>query len=119
MFKAPERYRIKNHPRLSSNHSNGNNGYFKIPLSNRSTAHIIISDGLGWEHVSVHIISDNKERTPTWMEMCKVKDLFWDDTDCVVQYHPPKSDYVNMHKHTLHLWRSTETEFPMPNILMV
>lgn len=61
------------------------------------------SDGGGWEHVSVSTI----ERCPTWDEMCKVKSLFWDDDDLVVQYHPPASEYVNNHPYTLHLWRKS------------
>lgn len=119
MFKAPENHRITKHPILASDSSYGNNGAFSIPLSNRSTAFVIISDGEGWEHVSVHIVADKEQRTPTWAEMCKIKDMFWDDEDCVIQYHPPKSDYVNNHKHTLHLWRPTNQEIPKPDSSMV
>lgn len=119
MFQAPEKFRVTtNHP-LASCSSFGNNGYFMIPLSSRSTAFVIISDGNGWDHVSAHIISEGKERTPRWSEMCKIKDLFWSEEDLVVQYHPAKSDYVNEHKHTLHLWRSTNKEMPKPDKSMV
>jgi hypothetical protein len=119
MFKVPEKYRIKNHPILNSDNSFGNNGAFKIPLSNRSIAFVIASEGMGWEHVSIHISTDHKDRTPTWSEMCKIKDIFWSDDDCVVQYHPPKSDYVNNHQHTLHLWRPIEDILPRPDPIMV
>lgn len=119
MFKVPENYRITNHPTLSSNSDYGNNGAFQFPLSGRSIAFVIASDGDGWEHVSVHVVSDGKERTPTWSEMCKIKDMFWSEDDCVVQYHPKKSDYVNNYKHTLHLWRPINLEIPAPNSLMV
>ena len=119
MFKVNERYRITKNHRLSSDDSYGNNGLFNIPLSNRSVAYIIASDGEGWEHVSVHIISDGKDRTPTWSEMCRIKDMFWDKEDCVVQYHPPESEYVNNHKHTLHLWRPTDQILPKPEKIMV
>lgn len=54
-----------------------------------------------WEHVSISLES----RTPTWEEMCLVKDLFWRDDEVVLQFHPAKSDYVNCHPYTLHLWR--------------
>ena len=57
--------------------------------------------GHGWEHVSV---STNR-RTPNWQEMAFVKDLFWDEEETVVQFHPPKSQYVNNHPHCLHLWK--------------
>ena len=121
MFKVPGGYRSKfpkNH-HLYSDATYGNNGAFTIPLSIRSTAFCIASDGLGWEHVSVHIISDGKERTPTWSEMCKVKEFFWDEEDWVAQYHPARSEYVNQHKHTLHLWRCPDQEFPKPLSIMV
>lgn len=119
MFKVPEKDRITNNPLLASNSSFGNNGAFRIWLSNRSTAFAIASDGAGWEHVSVHIISDGKSRTPTWSEMCKIKNIFWDEDDCVVQYHPAKSEYVNNHPHILHLWRNSIAEFPAPEHWMV
>lgn len=110
MFKAPTEYRVS---------GSGNNGAFNIRLSGRSNAYVIASDGGLWEHVSVHIIADKQNRTPTWAEMCKIKDMFWDDDDCVVQFHPPKSDYVNNHKHCLHLWRPIGQEIPRPDPLLV
>ena len=63
-----------------------------------------------WEHVSV----STPERCPTWEEMCWIKDLFWDEEETVVQYHPPKSRYVNMHPFTLHLWRPTRSKDRLP-----
>lgn len=121
MFNVPEQHRIK-YPRNAPYYSDrtfGNNGHFSIQFSARSTAFCMASDGLGWEHVSVHMVTDGKPRTPTWAEMCKVKDLFWGTDDWVVQYHPPESEYVNMHKHTLHLWRSTTHELPTPMSILV
>jgi hypothetical protein len=46
--------------------------------------------------------------------MCFAKDMFWDDEDLAVQYHPPKSDYINTHPNVLHMWRVPGVEFPMP-----
>lgn len=117
-MKVPEKYRIK-HGSLSSDSTYGNNGAFEIPLSLRSTAFVIASDKLNWEHVSVHIVSDGKERTPTWGEMCKMKDMFWDDEETVIQYHPPKSQYVNNHPHCLHLWRPIGAEILLPDTKLV
>ena len=37
--------------------------------------------------------------------MCFIKDVFWDEEDVVIQYHPKKSEYVNRHENCLHLWR--------------
>jgi hypothetical protein len=115
MFKVPERYRISG----VSDALYENNGAFRIPLSNRTFAYIVASDGMGWEHVSVHMLTDKKERTPTWSEMCKIKDMFWSKEDCVVQYHPPETEYVNDHMHTLHLWRPINEKLPMPLKIMV
>lgn len=56
---------------------------------------------LGWEHVSV----STRRRAPNWTEMCFVKDLFWDEEEAVVQFHPPRSQYVNIFPYCLHLWR--------------
>jgi len=69
----------------------------------------------GWEHVSVSM----KNRTPSWDEMCVLKDIFWGEEECVVQYHPPKSEYVNMHPFCLHLWKKIGSEFETPPKLMV
>lgn len=119
MFKVPEKHRITTGTRWASYSTFGNNGAFFIPLSQRSEAWVIASDGEGWEHVSVHMLSDGIERTPTWAEMCRIKDIFWNDDDCVVQFHPPKSDYVNNHKHTLHLWRPIGKEILRPDAKLV
>ena len=64
-----------------------------------------------WEHVSVSVIG--KEFCPTWEEMCFVKDLFWNEEEVVIQFHPAKSDYVNTHGFTLHLWKPSY-DIPTP-----
>lgn len=117
-MKTPEQYRIKKGV-LKSDSTNGNNGAFEIPFSLRTKAFVIASDGYGWEHVSVHVMSDGKERTPTWSEMCKIKEMFWDDSDSVVQFHPKRSEYVNQHKHCLHLWKKIGVEYELPPIYLV
>lgn len=75
MFKVQEKYRHKG----TSNSSHGCNGHFFIPLSIKSMAVCQVLDGLGWEHVSVHISDtvNRSDRTPTWSEMCRIKDIFW------------------------------------------
>lgn len=47
--------------------------------------------------------------------MCFVKDLFWSDDECVIQFHPPHSDYVNYHPHCLHLWNPIGIDIPLPD----
>lgn len=69
----------------------------------------------GWEHVSVSC----RKRCPNWEEMCFVKNLFWEDDECVVQFHPPKSDYVNLHPFCLHLWKHKTTETKLPPKLLI
>ena len=76
---------------------------------------VIASWGGGWEHVSVC----QKNRTPDWNEMSKIKDMFWRDDECVMQVHPPKSEYVNLMENCLHLWRPINQEIPLPPILYV
>ena len=68
--------------------------------------------GKGWEHASISVIQKN--RTPTWKEMCMFKEIFWGDEETVIQYHPAKSTYVNIHEGCLHLWRPISEELPTP-----
>jgi len=104
-FKVPEKFRVQDGP-LASDSSEGNNGCFMVKsLKIKGTLACIVSEGMGWEHVSV----SKPNRCPTWEEMCFIKDLFWDEDDFVVQMHPPKSDYVNNHPYCLHLWRKQGT----------
>jgi len=127
MFKVPEKHRMTNHPnpKMNSDASFGNNGVFKIPYTDEGTGEcvvlwIIASDGAGWEHVSLHTETVAGETvTPTWDEMCFVKDTFWQEEDCVVQFHPPKSEYVNMHPHVLHLWRPAGRNIDTPPSILV
>lgn len=111
-FKVPEQFR---EPHLSTP-EDGCNGMFRVPL--RGTLFLVIaSDGAGWEHVSV----SSQRRPPTWGEMCSIKDLFWDAEDCVMQLHPPRSEWINNHHHCLHLWRPNApgVEIPRPAGLLV
>jgi hypothetical protein len=68
----------------------------------------------GWEHVSI----STPRRPPNWQEMCFVKDLFWDAEECVIQFHPPASTYVNNHPHCLHLWKPP-FDLPLPPAILV
>ena len=113
-------YRITTGP-LASQDTIGNYGAFCIPISTRRILYIIASDGdeVEWEHVSVHVRYQNKKNkiiimTPTWDEMCRVKDLFWGKDELVIQYHPMECDYINQHKHVLHLWKPKNKSIPKP-----
>lgn len=110
-FKCPNQYRttLQGMP-----FGDDTNGVFAIPTGSENLI-VIASDGMGWEHVSVSL----RDRTPTWDEMCYVKLLFWGDEDCVIQYHPPKSEYINNHPYCLHLWRPVGLSFPAPPTILV
>lgn len=122
-----ERFRVQQGP-LASSRPDGNNGQFIVPftpptpLDSRIVLMCVVSDGADWEHVSVSVKVRmfsgqlrESERTPTWEEMCHVKDLFWDRDECVIQYHPRAAEYRNCHKYVLHLWRPTNAIIPEPN----
>ncbi len=90
------------------------NGFFKVFVNGRSF-HVIASNGMGWDHVSVSPCSKKRQHCPTWEEMCTIKDMFFEADECVMQLHPPKSDYVNNHPYCLHLWKPTGgLEIPRP-----
>ena len=100
--------------RLISDERFGMNGMFYLRLG-KETLRCMVSDGGGWEHVSVSL----SYRCPTWAEMCHVKSVFWEESECVMQLHPPKEDWINNHPYVLHLWRPTATEIPRPPGIMV
>lgn len=75
----------------------------------------IFSYQLGWEHLSVSTPS----KTPTWEQMCTMKDIFWNKDEVCVEYHPKEEDYVNNHPHCLHVWKPTELELPTPPHILV
>lgn len=78
---------------------------------------VVCSTGAGWEHVSV---SPEKIRvTPSWNDMCIVKDIFWNEDEAVIQIHPAKADYVNNMPNCLHLWRCTYKEMTIPPSVLV
>lgn len=118
-FHVPKKYRVRS-GEMATDDKAGNNGAFQIPnphskVKKNSVFNVIASDGLDWEHVSVSL----SHRCPTWPEMCMIKALFWDDEDAVMQFHPPKSAYVNNHEFCLHLWRPVEENVETPHPLLV
>lgn len=123
MLHAPEKYRDQESVLSKSIRTVSNAGIFTIP-HHRIHGYryfVICSNQLGWEHVSLQVskIDEKTTRCPTWEEMCYIKDLFWDETDCVVQYHPAKNEYVNRHPFVLHLWRPTTQVIPIPPKILV
>lgn len=111
--KMPEEYRVKQ-GLFSSTESHGANGCFLIPFESY-TFTVLVSDGEGWDHVSVSL----KGKAPNWKAMSHIKDLFFEEAETVVQFHPKKSEYVNNHPHCLHLWRKQDTEHELPPSILI
>jgi hypothetical protein len=107
-------------PRYCSTDADGFSGMFRFMLDGKMIR-CLISDGAGWKHVSVSI--EYERHPPTWAIMCKIKDLFWEPEDVVIQYHPRKSEYVNMAVNCLHLWQPFDGQralpFPTPPSIFV
>ena len=101
-----------------SDESYGMAGAFRL-MGPSGSLLLVMSSGIDhenqWEHVSVSC----KDRPPYWEEMCLVKDIFWGEDEIVVQYHPPKSEYVNFHPFTLHMWKPIGMSIPMPPSMLV
>lgn len=89
-------------------------GSFMIPYGNKTLA-VISGRGDGWDHVSVSL----RHRTPTWEEMNWIKDLFFEKEETVIQFHPPKSQYINIGKTALHMWRPWHQEIKLPPTYML
>lgn len=108
---------IKSTPNLiieaeAENDGMGGKYYDKI---NNKWLNFIFSYQMGWEHLSVSTPS----KTPTWEQMCMMKDIFWNKDEACVEYHPKEEDYVNNHKYCLHIWKPTEVELPIPPSFLV
>ncbi len=113
-MKVPEEYRVRI-GKMGTTSKDGNNGLFLINRG-KVRLNIIASDGMDWDHVSVTV--QNRQRCPTWEEMCFIKDLFFSKYEWVTQFHPASAEYVNNHRYCLHLWRY-QGEFPTPLKVMV
>lgn len=109
-----EKYRDRDFERryYGCNGDSGN-GVFRV-LVNQRSFHCIVSNGGGWDHVSVSPCNKKRTTCPTWEEMCAIKNMFFLPEECVIEYHPPRSDYVNDCETCLHLWRPSDGKIPMP-----
>lgn len=91
-------------------------GAFFLPRAGTMIVVIATSgnDEIPWEHVSGRVDTHKGQRCPTWAEMCWIKDWFWEAEECVIQFHPAASEYVNMHPYVLHLWKPLNAVIPIP-----
>lgn len=90
-------------------------GKVKVVNDIDKALHFIFSWGCGFEHLSV----STPIKTPTWEQMCKMKDIFWQEDEVCMQLHPKKEDYVNNHNYCLHIWRPIDKVIPTPPSIMV
>lgn len=107
---------IKDNPRIHIVESDpeGFRGFIGMPAWEGT---IVCSWGAGWEHVS---IAPAKSRiTPSWDDMCRLKEMFFEDDEAVIQIHPPKAEYVNNKPNCLHLWRCKYREMILPPSCLV
>lgn len=104
--------------RMTGTHGNSGCGCFKVFVGGKSFF-VVASDGGGWDHVSVSPCNKKRATCPTWEEMCAIKDMFFEPEECVVEYHPAKSEYVNNYPYCLHLWRPQRAEMPTPPLIFV
>ena len=92
----------------------------QIYLSSFTGSVVFGYDEGGFEHVSVS--PKRKSIIPSWPDMCKVKDIFFEEEEAVVQIHPAKSQYIHgvgtgkdRRENVLHLWRPVDGNFARLN----
>lgn len=97
---------------LASIRGNREGKYVKLIESLRIISSGDASDpsARGWEHVSVSCPG----AVPSWSAMSFVKNLFWGEEETVVQFHPKKSAYINIHAFCLHLWKLANHDCLLP-----
>lgn len=95
---------------LYGTEGDGGNGVFIVPGPCGCDLRVIVSDGEGWDHVSV----STPRRCPNWPEMEHVKRLFFKDDETAMQLHVPTGDHRSYHPYCLHIWRPQNVEIPRP-----
>lgn len=113
-----EKGRITKGP-FASTEESGNNGMFLILGPANRRLRLTMATGLGWDHVSVSVEGSLGKVIPTWEEMAWVKRLCWNEDEVVMELHPAKDQYVNLHKGCLHLWKPQNVPIPLPPLEFV
>lgn len=91
------------------------NGKAKIIQDYDKVLNFMFSWACGFEHLSV----STTVKTPSWEQMCKMKDIFWNEDEVCMQLHPAKEDYIDNMKYCLHIWKPINEKIPTPPNLMV
>lgn len=119
-FEHLEEFRCKDYS-IWSSEKGDTFGVFIIRIGSYALL-CIVGDGHFWDHVSV-TVRDKKgrqiKRLPNYNELCKVKNLFFEDDEIVVHYFVPATDHVNINDWCLHLWKHQQKPFPRPPMYMV
>lgn len=105
-MKTPEEIAISKRIIIEKNDKEGGYGYLVYGALKNCTVIWGRNEGGKHDHVSVAPTG----RTPTWEEMCAVKDIFFTDEEECYQVFPKTSEYVNLKKTCLHIWRDTATK---------
>jgi len=119
-FEHLEKYRVETRPEIAAFFEQNNSyiiGDYIISVDGSNQKfHVMASiDENQWEHVSVSVFTS--DRLPKWNEMARIKDLFWKEEAYVLQFHPAKSDKVNLVDNCLHLWRNMDYMQRVPDSL--
>lgn len=109
------RWRIRK-GKFASTEVDGWNGHFLVPLEGELWL-VIISDGLGFKHLSV--TNAQKKILPGWNILTRLKDLFYGDDEWAVVYFPAKEEYIDDHPYCHHLWCPLNDLLPKPSIVLV
>lgn len=109
------RWRIRT-GQYGSTEVDGWNGAFLVPLEG-DFWHVMISDGMGWKHLSIS--NAQTKKLPSWSVMVRVKEAFFGDDEWACQFFPAKEDYVNDCEWCLHLWLPINSELPHPSVVLV
>ncbi len=80
------------------------------PWKDGDTLAVHLGSAAGWEYACV----STQHRCPVLEEMAFIKSQLWEPEDCVVEYHPPQSQYVNVHPYCLWPFRPINGGIPRP-----
>lgn len=67
---------------------------------------IVTTELYGLRHLSVSA----EGRYPTWDELASAKDKFIGEDARAAMMFPPRSEYVNLHQTTLHIWELSDED---------
>lgn len=107
---APEHWQS-----IGQNEQNESSFSVPSPVIGGESLAVHIGINLGWEYAAV----STQHRCPSWEEMAFIKSSLWPPESCVVEFHPPQSQYVNVHPYCLWLFRPVGGGMPRPPVEIV